>query len=125
MMEMMEGHVRELFDRSMRDRADRELRWWKQDRRGRWVVLEPGPGRLLKNSPRHVRDYVDAISEVRGRRFSSLSRARRFARSVGGVVRRWHRQMPDRGPWQYETNPWKRAVRMLPICWPAPARDTP
>jgi hypothetical protein len=125
MMEL-EGDMRKLFDRSLRDYTARENAWWKQDRRGRWVVLEPGPGRLLKGSPRHIRDYVDAIMEQRGRRFSSLSRARAFAREVGGVVRRWRRHMHRcvlgrnvKATWLYETNPWARATRDMPLlgCW--------
>src|SRR5205809_5054732 len=96
--------TREMLDKSAALYVERERQWWKQDRRGRWVVLEPGPGRLLKDSPRHVRDYVDAVCEQRGRRFSSLSRARKFARSIGGEVRRWQRQLPGRGPWRLETN---------------------
>jgi hypothetical protein len=86
-------------------------------------VLEPGPGRLLKDSPQHIRDYVDAITEQRGRRFSSLSRARRFARSMGSVVRRWQRKMPRRGPWRLVTNPWERAVRHVPLWICAPKKD--
>jgi hypothetical protein len=113
---MMEGHMRELFDKSLRAYTERERAWWTQDRRGRWVVLEPGPGRLLKDSPRHVRDYVDAITAQRGRRFSSLSRARAFAREVGGEVRRWQRRMRGRGPWRTVTNPWERAVKPLYFC---------
>jgi len=112
---MMEDHVRELLDKSLRSYTERERAWWKQDRRGRWVVLEPGPGRLLKDSPQRIRDYVDAITEQRGRRFSSLSRARAFAREVDGVVRRWKRQMPGRGPWRRTTNPWEGATRCLPL----------
>jgi hypothetical protein len=42
-----------------------------RDFRGRWFVL-------------HVR-----WSLVLGRRFSSLSKARRFANRTGGIVRRW------------------------------------
>jgi len=107
---MMEGSVRKMLDASMRRYADREQAWWKQDRRGRWVVLEPGPGRHLRDAPRHIRDYVDAVTDQRGRRFSSLSRARAFAREVDGEVRRWRRQMPGRGSWRRETNPWARVV---------------
>lgn len=110
---MMEGRFKELLDKSLAAYTAREQRWWKQDRRGRWVVLEPDPGRLLKDSPRHIRDYVDAITEQRGRRFSSLSRARAFAREVDGVVRRWRRKMPKRGPWRYTTNPWERSIKSM------------
>jgi hypothetical protein len=76
----------------------------------------------LKDSPRHIRDYVDAIMEKRGRRFWSLSRVRAFARKVGGVVRRWHRTMNRRymgrnlkATLRYETNPWPRVARRSPI----------
>ena len=124
MIEMMglTGEAKKLLDKSLRDYQAHEAAWWKNDRRGRWVVLEPGPGRLLNDSPKHVREYVDAIVPQRGRRFRSLSRARAFAREVGGVVRRWHREMPRRvgqkkfkAEWQYETNPWKSAVK--PVGW--------
>jgi hypothetical protein len=121
MMEM-DGSVRKLLDKAMHAHAEYERQWWKQDRGGRWVVLEPGPGRLLTDSPRRIREYVDAITPQRGRRFRSLSRARRFAREVGGVVRRWRRQMArtvgDRKvktTWSYETNPWKQAARQMPL----------
>ena len=107
----MEDRHRELMEKSFQAYAAREDAWWRQNRRGRWVVLEPGPGRLLKGSPRHIRDYVDANMEQRGRRFSSLSRARAFAREVSGVVRRWKRQMPKRGPWRHITNPWEFALK--------------
>jgi len=102
----MEGPFKERFDKALRTHTEYELGWWKQDRRGRWVVLEPGPGQQLKGSPRHIRDYVNAITGLRGRRFSSLSRARAFAREVGGAVRRWRRRQ-KRGPWRLVTNPWE------------------
>ena len=111
---MMEEQIRQMFDKAMRSHAEYERGWWKNERSGRWVVLEPCPGRL---SPKHLRQYVDAITPQRGRRFRSLSRARAFAREVGGVVRRWkrhmHRRVGDRSyktTWHYETNPWKRTV---------------
>ena len=117
-MRTMEGSVQEMLDKALRAYTERERAWWKNDRRGRWVVLEPGPGRLLKNSPQHIREYVDAITEQRGRRFSSLSRARAFARKIGGVVRRWRRHVHRRVlgrhvkvTWQHETNPWSRVAR--------------
>ena len=109
---MMEGPFKERFDKALRVHVEYERGWWKQDRRGRWVVLEPGPGQLLKGSPRHIRDYVDAITEQRGRRFSSLSRARAFAREIDGKVCRWRRQMPKRGAWRRVTNPWERVAEV-------------
>lgn len=112
---MVEGQLKEQLAKSLHAYTERERRWWKQDQRGRWVVLEPGPGRLLKDSPRHIRDYVDAISDQRGRRFSSLSRARAFAREIGGAVRRWRRLMPKRGPWHRVTNPWQLAANWAPM----------
>ena len=130
---MMEGQFRAVFDKALRAHTEYERQWWKNDRRGRWVVLEPGPGRLLKGSPRHVREHVDAITDQRGRRFRSLSRARAFAREIGGVVRRWHRHMNRRymgrnlkTTWCYETNPWKRATRYLSL-WASclPDEDEP
>lgn len=129
----MDGHVKELLDKGMRAHVESERAWWKNDRRGRWVVLEPGPGRLLDDSPQHVRDYVDAITDRRGRRFSSLARARAFARQIGGEVRHWRRQMVRRvggrkfkATWKYETNPWARATRHMPlwICC-SPEKDAP
>ena len=125
--------IRELLDRALRAHSDREARWWKNDRRGRWVVLEPGPGRLLRDAEPHVREYLDLIAERRGRRFSSLSRARSFAREIGSEVRRWHRHMVRRyrgrkvrATWRYETNPWARAVRHMPLwgSW-VPDEDAP
>lgn len=105
-MRQLEHGVRELLDEGLRAHVAYEHQWWGSDRRGRWVVVEPGPGQLLKAAPRPLREYADAVSERRGRRFSSLSRARAFAREVGGEVRRWHR-----AAWRIETNPWVRAVR--------------
>ena len=100
-----------------------DMEWLRHDRHGRWVVLEPGVGRLLKDSSLHVRDYVDAVTGRRARRFSSLSRARKFARKVDGVVRRWRRRPPSRmglrRAWRHE-GVWERvrrstdAMRMLP-----------
>jgi hypothetical protein len=111
-----------MLDKALRAHTESERQWWKNDRRGRWVVLEPGPGRLLKDSPRHVREYIDAITEQRGRRFRSLSRARAFAREIGGEVRRWRRHMNRRyrghnlkTTWRYETNPWARATRHMSL----------
>lgn len=109
-LEGMKDDVRLLLYKGLCAHTDYEQTWWKQDRGGRWVVLEPGPGRLLTDAPRRVRDRVDALIPQRGRRFRSLSRARAFAREVGGVVRRWRRQMPGRGRWRYETNPWQSVV---------------
>ena len=111
----MDGRIKAALDKALRAHTEYERSWWKQDRRGRWVVLERGPGRLLTDSPRRVRDYVDAITSQRGRRFSSLSRARAFAREVGGEVRRWRRQMPRRGPWRTVTNPWERVAQQAPM----------
>jgi hypothetical protein len=120
------GESKRLMDKSLRDFQERECAWWKNDRRGRWVVLEPGPGRLLDDAPRHIREHIDLITPQRARRFRSLSRARAFAREVDGVVRRWHRKMPRyfmgrkyMSRWRYETNPWKSATR--PMYWALPA----
>lgn len=114
-----EDRFKTLLDKSLAAYTARELRWWKQDRRGRWLVLEPGPGRLLRNSPRHVRDYIDSITEQRGRRFSSLSRARKFAHQVGGVVRRWQRRLPGGRSWRLVTNPWESAIQAMSMrVWP-------
>jgi hypothetical protein len=104
----MDRGTKELLDEGLRVHVARERQWWRHDRRGRWIVVEPGPGRLLVGASRHVRALADAITERRGRRFSSLSRARAFARSVGGEVRRWRRRM-----WRCETNPWTGATRAV------------
>ena len=84
------------MDASIDKRVAADMEWLHHDQHGRWVVLEPGVGRLLKGSPPRVRDYVDAVTERRARRFSSLSRARKFAQRVGGVIRRWRRRPPSR-----------------------------
>jgi len=91
---MMSNDFKGLFEKALQDHAAYETAWRVHDRRGRWVVLEAGPGRHLRELPRHVRDYVDAVTSRRGRRFSSLSRARAFAREVGGELLRWRRCMP-------------------------------
>lgn len=120
-MEMTE-RMHRLFDKAMQAHVESERQWWHNSRHGRWVVLEPGPGRLLTDAPQHVRQYIDAITPQRGRRFSSLSRARAFARQIGGEVRRWRRYMFRRvgarsvkTTWHYETNPWKRVADRLPL----------
>lgn len=114
------GRAKDMLDKSLRDYQAHESAWWKNERRGRWVVLEPGPGQILTDSPKHVREYVDAIVPQRGRRFRSLSRARAFAREVGGVVRHWRKEMPRRvqgrtikTQWRYETNPWKSVAEPM------------
>lgn len=121
-MRQMEHGARVLFDEGQRAHVEYELQWWRSDRRGRWVVLEPRPGRWLEGVPRHVREYADALIAQRGRRFSSLSRARAFARSVGGEVRRWRRCLNRcymgrnmEVAWLRETNPWMRVVRYFGI----------
>lgn len=120
---MMGGHAKKLFESAFADYAERERAWWKNDRRGRWVVLEPAPSRVLGDAPAHVRDYVDAITDRRARRFSSLSHARSFAKAIGSEVRRWRRQQIRRAgdrkfkaTWRYETNPWALAQRQ-PGAW--------
>ena len=92
--------------------TERENAWRARDQRGRWVVLEPGPGRYLTGERRALRDHVDAMTSQRGRRFRSLSRARAFARQIGGKVQHWRRQMPRRGKWQIE-DPWDRARQSM------------
>jgi len=99
----------ELMINSFEKFAAKEAAWSRSDSHGRWVVLERGPGHLLRDSPRWMRDYVDAITPRRGRRFASLSRARAFAREVHGIVRRWRDPMPHRGPWR-NVGPWERAL---------------
>jgi hypothetical protein len=91
------------------DYAARERAWLPHDQRGRWVVIEPGAGRHLSKSPKAVRQIADRASKRRARRFSSLSRARAFAREVGGTVARWRRTPPDGGIWIRETI-WQRAL---------------
>lgn len=82
--------------------VNRDLAWARQSRRGRWVVVEPAP--TLPGQPPDVRAIVAAVSERRGRRFSSLSRARAFARLVGGRVVHWRRHL-----WKH-VSPWERAA---------------
>jgi hypothetical protein len=97
--------------------AERERGWLPHDRRGRWVVIEPGAGRHLRGIPREMRRYVDRVTPRRGRRFSSLSQARAFARSVGGKVRHWRRTPPGGGVWRRQS-PWERALEWLPMIFP-------
>ena len=99
---MTENQFKDLLEKVVRKSAAKDLAWHQDDARGRWFVLERGPGHLL-DAPKRVRDYVDARFPGRARRFSSLSRARAFAREMGGVLRRCRRYM--RKPM---TNPWER-----------------
>ena len=87
----------------------RDLMWSKQSRRGRWMVIEPALSELcdLRDLPASVRATLDAGTERRGRRFSSLSRARAFARLIGGRVERRGRRR-----WRH-VSPWERASRHL------------
>lgn len=98
-----------MLDASITQFVDRERAWHPRDRRGRWGVIEPGAGRHLRGSPPHVRQIADDASRRRARRFSSLSRARAFARQVGGDVFRWRRTPPSGGVWGRES-PWQRAL---------------
>jgi len=116
-----QSNCRRMLDKSLHSYISKERLWEQKDHRGRWLVLEPGPARLLKSADRRVRDYVDATTERRGRRFSSLAQARAFARKVGSIVRRWRRQMSlrigDRTVkvvWECETNPGPRVAAMDP-----------
>jgi len=80
---MLPGEWLRMIDSAAANAIDRDRLWVGSARRGRWVVVERGYPR-------------------RGRRFSSLSRARRFARRVGGVVRRWRsREWRRLDPWQH------------------------
>lgn len=89
--------------------VEEDRAWMSSSRRGRWVVMEPGPSRYLRDSSPSVRRYIDWITPRRGRRFSSLSRARAFARKISSHVARWHRIPPSGkghawrriGPWEY------------------------
>lgn len=105
-----EHQVRAMIDDLAADFARRELAWLPSDRRGRWVVLESGAGRLLRDSPAAIRRRVDRMTPRRVRRFSSLSRARSFAHQVGGTVHRWRRTAPGGGVWQ-RWSPWQWATR--------------
>lgn len=87
---------------SLKRFVNRERGWLPQDRRGRWVVIEAGAGRHMPSSPRDVRRIADLATPRRARRFSSLSRAKAFARSINGTVRRWQRTPPSGGTWQQE-----------------------
>lgn len=123
-----------LVDDAIDQVVEREMQWLPQDRRGRWLVLEAGAGRHLHGESSHIRQIADAVSERRGRRFSSLSRARAFAREVGGTVHRWRRTPPgarlrkllnlpgSRKVRWARVSPWQRALRTasvatLPTIW--------
>jgi hypothetical protein len=107
----MNAALKKQMDEAVSAQVDRDLAWLPHDHRGRWVVIEPGAGRHLTNSPRDVRRFVDRVTPRRARRFSSLSRARAFARSVGGQVARWRSAPPGGGVWR-RVSPWERALSM-------------
>jgi hypothetical protein len=102
--------MQEQLDAAIAEYVANERAWLPHDHRGRWVVLEPGAGRYLSDSPRALRRYIDAITPRRARRFSSLSRARTFARRVGGTVHHWRQTPPSGGTWQRQS-PWQRAIK--------------
>ena len=112
----MNAALKMQMDATITAQVDRDRAWLPHDRRGRWVVIEPGAGRHLTSSPKHVRRIVDAATPRRGRRFSSLARARAFARTVGGYVARWRRTPPGGGVWRFES-PWERALSMTSMAW--------
>lgn len=95
--------------------AERERIWLQHNPRGRWAVLEAGAGRYLTGSPRHIRQVADDATPRRVRRFSSLSRARAFARFVGGDVIHWRRTAPSGRRWQRQS-PW--AWVLSSTSWP-------
>lgn len=98
------------LDTLVADYTRRERAWLPHDHRGRWVVIEPGAGHHMTGSPKEVRRIADLATPRRARRFSSLSRARAFARSVKGTVFRWRRTAPSGQGWAIES-PWQRAMR--------------
>jgi hypothetical protein len=98
-MRLVEDRMRAALARTI----EREQAWLPHDRRGRWVVIESGAGHYLTGEPRHIRQIADRYSKRRARRFSSLSAARAFAKSVDGTVRRWRRTPPGGGVWRRES----------------------
>jgi hypothetical protein len=99
----MNERIDDLWREMLSAQVSRDLMWTKQSRRGRWVVVEPSLA--LPGSPPNVRAIIAAVSERRGRRFSSLSRARAFARQVDGRVVRWRSRS-----WRH-ISPWERAAK--------------
>jgi hypothetical protein len=106
----MNNTLTEQLDAEIAARVARDHAWLPHDRRGRYLVFEAGAGRHLRGEPVVIRQIVDAASERRARRFSSLSRARAFAREVGGTVHRWRRTPPGGGRW-LRVPSWNRALR--------------
>lgn len=115
----MNAVIAKMLDASAATFVAREQAWLPHDQRGRWVVIEPGVGRHLKGAARELRRWVDRVTPRRGRRFSSLARARAFARSVGGTVHRWRRTSPSGSAWQWQS-PWQRAAEMVNSMWFVP-----
>jgi hypothetical protein len=110
MIRSTQNHERARVEAAVADSVQRDRAWLPHDRRGRWVVVEPGAGHYMTSSPRDVRRVAELATPRRARRFSSLSRARAFARSVDGTVRRWRRAPPGGGIWRRES-PWQWATR--------------
>jgi hypothetical protein len=67
-----------LIEASIADYVNRERVWLPQNRRGRWVVIEPGAGYYMTSSPKDVRRIADRATPRRARRFSSLSQSTAF-----------------------------------------------
>ena len=110
----MNPDLQHLLSKHLDRHVKREQAWRVHDRRGRWVVIEPGAGRYLTGASADVRALADVMSHRRGRRFSSLSRARAFARQVNGFVARWRRVPPGGGTWKL-VSPWQWALRDVAI----------
>lgn len=109
----MNDKIHEALQRSIAAHVARDRAWMPQDRRGRWVVIEPGAGRYLTGCSAEVRAIADAATPRRARRFRSLSRARAFARETGGMLARWRRTPPGGGQWR-RLSPWAWANLRIP-----------
>jgi hypothetical protein len=102
MVDSPDKETAKLLDRAAEAYVARELAWLSRGLRGRWLVLEAGP-----------RDIPCNLLSRRARRFTSLSRARSFARTVKGTVHHWRRSSPAGGTWKIQS-PWQRALESSP-----------
>lgn len=108
---MTEGVRGEWFEKGLAKFMKREKAWLAREVRGRWMVVEPGPGRHLKGASQHLRRWIDLATPRRVRRFTSLSRARAFAREFGSEVQRWRR--PTKGRARVRVGIWQHAVQQF------------
>ena len=74
---MMEGQIRQMLDKALRSHAEYECAWWKNERRGRWVVLRTRSARILlwvSQLTEHIKAYEQRWRETKRTERSARNR---------------------------------------------------